>query len=105
MKKKASVIQNQDRFIRYQYDGKPLIILDLLDRTIKTTKGTLDFYGERACQQQASILLRLLRSHKYAHFKQVSITVNPNRIGKTAKDREITFKAIKYLFNDPTQNE
>ena len=100
MKKKASAQQNPDRYIFYEYDRKPQIILDLLNRSIHVTEGTLKKHGMRACQQQASILLRLLKRYGYANFRRISVTANPYRIGRTSEDREITFQALKRLFND-----
>jgi hypothetical protein len=101
MKKRASVHNNPDRYLFYQYgDSKPLIILDMLERKICTTKGKLKEYGERICQQQASIVLRLLKKYKFANFKRVSVTANPWRIGRTKEDREITFKALNRLFGE-----
>jgi hypothetical protein len=101
MKKKASAHQNPDRYIFYQYGQEPQIILDMLTRKILVTKGTFEQFGERKCQQQASILMRILKEHGYAHFTRKSVTVNPNKIGKTAEDRKTTYRACKYLFNDP----
>ena len=100
MKKKAMAHQNPDRYIFYEYNQKPQIILDMLERTINVSEGTLKKHGLRACQQQASILMRLLKKHRYAHFKRVSITANPSRIGRTREDRAVTFRALKNLFND-----
>jgi hypothetical protein len=74
-----------------------MIILDLLEKKICTTKGILEEYGERFCQQQASILMRLLKKHKQANFKRVTVTVNPYRIGTSVEDRKITYKAIEHL--------
>jgi hypothetical protein len=100
MKKKASAHQNPDRYIFYQYGQEPQIILDMLEHKIFVTKGTFKRFGERKCQQQASILMRLLKKHDYAHFKRISITLNPSRFGKTPEDREITCRALRYLLND-----
>ena len=105
MKKKALAQQDPYQFIFYKYGNKPQIILDLLNETINVSEGTLKKHGMRTCQQQASLLLRLLKEHKYAHFKRISVTANPMRIGKTPEDREITFQAIKRLFNDPMKHK
>lgn len=100
MKKKASAQKNSDRYLFYQYGKKPMIILDLVERIICTTKEILEEHGERACQQQASILMRLLKEHGHANFNRVTVTANPYRIGRTKDDRDITFKALHYLFGD-----
>lgn len=100
LKKKTSALQNPDRYLFYEYGNQPIIVLDLLERTINTTTGTLKHWGMRKCQQQASILLRLLRKHHQAYFIQRSITCDPGDMGRTAEDREVTFQALHDLFND-----
>ncbi len=97
MKKKVSVHNNPDRFLFYQYVGMPTIILDLVDRKICSTKDIIKKFGESACQQQASILMRLLKQHRHANFKRVTVTANPYRLGMTKEDRDISYKAIESL--------
>jgi hypothetical protein len=97
MKKKASVHNNSERYLIYQYGGMPTIILDLFNRKICTKNDIIKKFGESACQQQASILLRLLKQHHHANFKRVTVTVNPYRLGMTKEDRDISYKAIESL--------
>ena len=99
MKEKASAHNNPDRYLFYQYGNMPMIILDLVDRKICTTIGIMKEYGESACQQQASILMRLLRQHGQANFKRVTVTANPYRLGSTKEDRDITYRALESLLN------
>lgn len=100
MKKEVSVNSEQDRYIFYKYGKKPMIILDLVERKICTTNEALKENGERTCQQQASILMRLLMRYGHARFSRVTVTANPYRMGKTKEDRDITFQALHYLFGD-----
>jgi hypothetical protein len=105
MQEKAYVDNNPDRYLFYRYGNRPLVIFDRLEKKICTTAGELKKFGERACQQQGSILLRLLKEHGHANFKRVTITANPWRIGYTKEDREITFRALHYLFGDNTKKK
>jgi histidinol phosphatase-like PHP family hydrolase len=100
MKRRVLVIQHFDRFLSYQYANKPTIILDLLEGKVFTTKRAVDIHGESKCQQQASILMRLLKQHGHAMFRRVTVTANPYRIGYTKEDRDITFKALHRLLGD-----
>jgi hypothetical protein len=97
VQKRVLVIQNFDRYLTYQYANKPTIVLDLLERKILTTKTAIETCGERNCQQQASILMRLLQEHGYANFRRLTVTANPERLGYTKEDRDITFKALNRL--------
>jgi hypothetical protein len=100
MQRRVLVTQSFDRYLTYQYANKPAIVLDLLERKILTTKTAIETCGERSCQQQASILMRLLKEHGHANFKRVTVTANPDRIGHTKEDREITFKALHSLLGE-----
>jgi len=107
-KTKITIQNNPDRFIVYQFTGKPKIYLDKLTKKIYVTRGTLNYYSRQHCQQQASYVLRILKGTKkqretrpaYASFKRTSVTCNPDRIGRTKEQREIYFKAVADLFND-----
>jgi hypothetical protein len=105
VRKKVSVKKNRNRYLLYQYGNKPTIILDVVKRKIFTTKETLEKHGESTCQQQASILMRLLKEHKHVSFRRVSVTANPDRIGYTNEDRDITFNALHHLFGDYSRKE
>ena len=89
-----------ERYLVYKYMAKPLVVLDLVERRICTTKQMIVKYGESHCQQQASILLRILLKNGQASFKRVTVTSNPYRLGYTKEDREITFKAINIILGD-----
>ena len=97
MKKNAVALNSGDQFVIYQYEGKPPVILDLLNQRVSTTKKALRQFGMRVCQQQASIVMRLLKKHGYAKFRRISVTVNTYRIGKNREDRKLTYKAIEDL--------
>jgi hypothetical protein len=107
-KDKIKIQNNSDRFIVYQFARKPQIYLDKLTRKIYVTRGTLNHYSKQHCQQQASYVLRILKGTKkqretrpaYAGFKRISVTCDPNRIGRTKEEREIYFEAVMDLFND-----
>jgi hypothetical protein len=90
-------ISGDERYINYRYTGKPVVIIDRIAEKLLTTTEDLEKYGERACQQSCSILMRILQKHRYASFKRISVTVDQYRMGKTKEDREITFRAIEYL--------
>lgn len=101
MKKRAVALENPEERIEYKYDREPnIIFLKEYPNKIFTTKAVLEEYGKSKCQQQASIFLRLLRSNNFAKFKQVSATFNPNRVGRTAKERKLVFEAAHNLFGD-----
>lgn len=107
-KDKVKVSNNRDRFIVYQFAGKPQICLDGLTGKICVTKGTLNHYSKQHCQQQAAMIMRILRGTKrqrvirpgYANFVRISVTCNPQRIGRTKEERQIYFEAVMDLFND-----
>ena len=107
-KDKIKIQNNSDRFIAYQFAGKPQIYLDKLTNKIYVTRGTLNHYSKQHCQQQGSYVLRILKGTKkqretrpaYASFKRISVTCNPYRIGRTKEEREIYFEAVMDLFND-----
>jgi hypothetical protein len=107
-KDKIKIQNNPDRFIVYQFAGKPKIYLDKLTKRIYVTRGTLNHYSKQHCQQQASYVLRILKGTgkqretrpAYASFKRISVTCNPKRIGRTKEEREIYFEAVMDLFND-----
>lgn len=107
-KDKIKIQNNPDRFIVYQFAGKPQIYLDKLTNRIYVTRGTLNHYSKQHCQQQASCVLRILRGTKkqretrpaYANFERTSVTCNPKRIGRTREERKIYFEAVMDLFND-----
>jgi hypothetical protein len=100
-KKVVTVEQYSTNHIAYQYGRKPQIILNTETAATFVTEKTFERHGERACQQQASILMRLLKDYYLINFVRVSNTLNPYRIGKNADDREITYRAFKHLMNDP----
>jgi hypothetical protein len=101
MKKKAVVLENPDERIEYKYDREPnIIFLKKYPNKVFTTKAILDEYGEGKCQQQASIVMRMLRKYGYATFKQTSATFDPKRVGRTPEERKIVVKAMKNLFGD-----
>ena len=110
-KDKVKIQNNPDRFIVYQFVGKPQIHLDKLTRKVYVTKGTLKHYSKQHCQQQASYVLRILKGTKrqretrpaYADFKRISVTCNPDRIGRTREERQIYFEAVMDLFNDKSK--
>lgn len=104
-KKKRVSVQVLDELVLWHYPGKPQICLNKLTRKVFVSKKTLKQFGRKSCQQQASLVLRILKGTKkhpigLANFKRISATFNPYRIGKTAKEREITFQAAHDLFND-----
>lgn len=107
-KDKVKVSNNRDRFIVYQFASKPQICLDRLTGKICVTRGALNHYSRQHCQQQASFVLRILKGSKkdrgrrptYASFKRISVTCNPDRIGRTREERQIYFEAVMDLFND-----
>ena len=110
MKKRVSVQNNPDQFILWKYPGKPQICLDKLLRKVFVSRETLEHFGRKSCQQQASLVLRILKGTKkhavgLANFKRISATFNPYRIGRTAKEREITFQAVHDLFNDKLKSK
>jgi len=107
-KDKIKIQNNSDRFIVYQFAGKPQIYLDKLTNKIYVTRGTLNHYSKQHCQQQGSYVLRILKGTKkqretrpaYACFTRIAVTCNPNRLGRTAEERKIYCEAVRDLFND-----
>ena len=107
-KSKIHIQSDSDRFIVYQYEGKPKIYLDKLTNKMLVTRGTMNHYSKQHCQQQASFILRILKGSKkdrlrrpaYASFKRISVTCDPYRIGRTKEERQIYFEAVMDLFND-----
>jgi hypothetical protein len=100
LKKRIQIQNNPDHFLYWQYEGEPQIIMNKLDGKVYVSKGTLDHFGEKACQYQASFLLRILRSNKQANFVRRSASFNPIRTGKNREERELYRKIMINLFND-----
>jgi hypothetical protein len=105
-KERISIQSNSDRYILWRYGtNKPQICLDNLNGKVCVSTGTLKRYSLKSCQHQASLVLRILKGTKkhpigLANFRRISATFDPYRIGRTAKEREITFQAAHDLFND-----
>ena len=60
---------------------------------VKTTKGTIEHFGLEQCEQQASIVLKILQKYGYANFKR--ITLSTWRLGDTREERERNIQAFK----------
>lgn len=84
MKGKPRTLMNPGHYLIYQYDDKPLIIVDLDTTEFLTTKYVIDYYGKMRVQQQASILLRLLKKMGYASYKRRILSTY--RLGKNVED-------------------
>ena len=100
LKKRLQIQSNPDHFLYWQYEGEPQIILNKLDGKVYVSKGTLDHFGEKACQYQASYLFRILRSNGQANFVRRSATFNPMRTGGNREERELYRKIMIILFNE-----
>jgi Xaa-Pro aminopeptidase len=100
LQKSVQIQNGPDHFIYWQYGREPQIILNKLNGKACVSKETLDYFGEKACQIQASYLLRVLESNGHAHFVRRSATFDPVRTGKNREERELYRKAMIYLFND-----
>jgi hypothetical protein len=100
--KRISIQNNPDRFLYWQYLGKPKpqIIIDRLTGKLYVSEGTLKKFGKKRCMQQASLLLRILRTYKLANFVRRSVTFNPIRVGRTKEQRQQCFEAAHLLFGD-----
>jgi hypothetical protein len=104
-KKYISIEPQPDGSIVWCYSGKPPIYLSRPEGKVFVSRGTLKRFGRKSCQQQASEVLRILKGTKkqpwhYASFKRISVTCDPERIGRTKEDRQIYFEAVMDLFND-----
>lgn len=97
MQKKVNLKTYSSTKVAYKYGSKPELLFDLETYKIFVTPETFNQHGERSCQQQASILMRLLKKFYCIYFVRKSVTLNPNRIGKTPTDRKITYNAFEYL--------
>jgi len=92
MKEKARAVFNPDNYIIYQYGIKPMIILDLEGNQVLTYETVIRHYGLRKVQQQATILLRLLKKYGYARFKRV--VLSSYRMGKNLRENIEVFECI-----------
>ncbi|MGB9926434.1 MAG: hypothetical protein ACPLIG_07235 [Candidatus Bathyarchaeales archaeon] len=99
-KKRISIQNNPDRFLYWQYPGKPQIIIDRLTRKLYVSKGTLKEFGKKECMKQAATVLEILRKNGLANFIQRSVTFNPIRVGRTREQREQCFEAAHMLFGE-----
>lgn len=107
-KDKINIQSNSDRFVIYHFERKPKIYLDKVANKMYVTRRTMKRYSRQHCQQQASLVLRILKGSEkdrrrrpaYANFKRISVTCNPKRIGRTREERQIYFEAVIDLFND-----
>jgi len=96
MKEKARAVFNPDNYVIYQYGMKPMLILDLEANEVLTYETVIQHYGLRKVQQQATILLRLLKKYGYAKFKRV--VVSSYRMGNNLKENLEVFEAYQRLF-------
>lgn len=62
-RRKVSITRDSYHYLFWQYKGEPSIALKLLTNEIGTTKGNLKLFGERKCQIQASIVLKVLKKY------------------------------------------
>jgi len=67
---KVSIVSNPQDLIFYQYEGRPLLILDLKEGKYFTTKGTLKHYDRGLVEHQAYIVTAILRKHGYSLAKR-----------------------------------
>jgi len=103
LQRNISISCNPNQFLMWQYEGGPMIILDLKEGTINTTKGTVEHFGIGTCQQAASTLLRILRKYRHAKFKQVGISTY--RIGETPQRRKELLETFERLKSIPKEEE
>lgn len=107
-RKEISVQSTPDGSIIWKYSGKPPIHLSITKGKTFVSKETLERFGRQSCQQQASYVLRVLKGSArqretrptYAKFTRISVTCDPNRIGRNEIEREIYFQAVRDLFDD-----
>ena len=91
MKKQPNVTANPKHYLFYQFDNAPMIILDLNTTEFLTTRYVIEHYGIGKVQQQASILLRLLKRLNYADYKRRVLSTY--RLGRNKED-------VKTFFNE-----
>lgn len=104
-KKKVSICRNSNNLLSWQYEGQPLVILDIINKRIGSTTRTIEEFGERKVQSQCSIVLKALKRYKLAQFRTASCTINRSRIGKTKEQRKITYEAWERMLNDMHQKK
>jgi hypothetical protein len=105
MEKRAVSEDSIDQLIFYQYEGRPLIGIDLVEHGFYTKRETIDKYGVDKCQQQATIVLKLLKRYGYATFKRVGFTANTERLGETRAEREETYQMVERLLGKASESE
>jgi hypothetical protein len=96
LKKEFKAISNPDNFIFCQYGEEPLIILDLNDNQILTTRTVIEHYGIKRVQQQASIILNYLK--KYGLVKFRTRTISMHKLG-TIEEMKERIEAYARLWN------
>ena len=85
-----------NRYILWHYGTtKPPLLLDLLERNLKTSLEVIHKYGEIRCMHQASIIMRILRRFELVSYRRTTFTLNFNRIGRTERERSITYRGIE----------
>lgn len=92
-------------FLIWQYLLKPQIYLEKESQKFYASKDTLKQFGLQSCQRQASIILKILKRYKVARFRTASITNNPMKMGKSDKELEETFEALRYVRKKKEQRQ
>lgn len=95
LKKEVTIQNNPSVYLTWQYEDRPQLYLLKEDGKIYVSEGTLKEFGIGQCQQEASILLRILRKYKHASFKQVVLSTY--RLGDTPDQRERLLEAFNRL--------
>ncbi len=78
MKLANLILQDEGDLIVYQYKGRPLIQLNVKDGRFYTPASEIEAHGREAAQQQARIVLGILKKNGFSNTKREKTAVQAN---------------------------
>lgn len=86
-----------ESFLTWYYSGRPEIWIDTINNELFAFPSIFAHSDYGYCQQQATILLKVLKKFHLARYRTCSITYNPDKMGRTSEELEEALEAIRYL--------
>jgi hypothetical protein len=87
-----------ESFLTWYYFGKPEMWIDTINNELLAIPSIgFRFANYEYCQQQATILLKVLKKFYLARYRTCSITYNPDKMGRTSEELEESLKVIRYI--------
>lgn len=72
------LLKDESEFINYMYKGRPLIKLNIKDGQFYSLSSVIEEFGKEAVQQQAHIVLDILKTQGYSNAIRGKENLQPN---------------------------